>query len=131
MAVNTDKTDGDDVTGQLVPPKEGHVPFDGKAKSLKVGKEVSGVQLIEEVYARLGDRDAFQVVLTGDSPEQMLYVLGDVDMRTVRGVVDSHTPDPDHGLDDSQKEIRRLRDRLRGGEDLPSSDLNKLMRAML
>lgn len=132
MAVNTDKAaPEDEATGMLVPPEGGYVPFDGKAKSLKISKEVHESQLIDEVYSRLGDRDAYEVVITGSSGEQLLYVLGDVDMRTVRGAVESHTPDPDHGLDESEKEIRQLKERLASGEDLPSSDLNKLLRAML
>lgn len=131
MAVNTDKDAPDeDFSGMLIPPKGGHEPFDGKAKSLKIGKPVHEAQLIEEVYARLGDRDAFEVVVTGSESEQLLYVLGDVDMRTVRGVVESHTPDPDHGLDEGEKEIRQLKERLKSGEDLPASDLNKLIRSL-
>lgn len=132
MAVNTDQSDEqDEVPGMLTPPKDGHTPFDGKAKSLKIGKTVNEHQLIEEVYERLGDRDTFEVVLTGDSPDQLLFVLGDVDMRTVRGAVESHTPDAGFGMDEGQKEVLQLRTRLMEGEDLPSSDLNKLMRAML
>jgi hypothetical protein len=132
MAVSTDKPAPDeDTAGMLTPPEGGHVPFDGKAKSLKISKQVHESQLIEEVYGRLGDRKDFEVVITGDPGEQLLYVLGDVDMRTVRGAVESHTPDPDHWLDDSEKEIRHLKDRLASGEDLPSSDLNKLLRAMI
>jgi hypothetical protein len=130
MAVNTDKDD-EQGTGRLTPPVGGHLPFDGKGKSLKIGKEVNAFQLIQEVYERLGDRDAYEVVLADGDDEQFLHVLGDVDMRTVRGVVESHTPDDGYGLDEGEKEIQQLKERLRGGEDLSESDLNKIVRAML
>lgn len=130
MAVSTDKQ-GEEYAGLLAAPREGLVPFGGKAKSLEIGKDVNEHQLVEEVYDRLGDRDAFEVVVAGEPGQQSLYVLGDADMGAVRQVVDAHTPDPDHGLDEGQREIRQLRDRLVGGEDLPASDLNKLLRAML
>jgi len=132
MAVSTRKDDEQDNVGRLTPPAGGHVPFDGKAKSLKVSKEINAYQLIQEVYERLGDRSAYEVVLAdGDDGTPLLYVLGDVDMRTVRGVVESHTPDDGYGLSDEEREIHRLKERLRGGEDLAGSELNKLMRAML
>lgn len=131
MAVTTDKDIPEDATGMLTPPKDGHQPFDGKAKSLTIGKPVNEGQLIEEVYTRLGDRDAFEVAIAGAEPDQTLYVLGDVDMRTVRGVVESHVPDPEHGLDESEKEIRQLKERLASGEDLEGAELNKLLRSLL
>lgn len=130
MAVNTAK-DGDDMAGMLTPPKHGHVPFDGAAKSMQVVKDVNAHQLIEEVYGRLGDRDAFEVVLTGEGAEQVLYVLGEVDMRTVRGVLESHVPDPYYGLSEEDRKVNKLRERLRSGEDLPAEELNTLLRAML
>lgn len=131
MAVNTGKDDEPDDLGKLVPPVGGHVPFDGKGKSLKVGKKINEYQLIQEVYERLGDRDAYQVVLADGDDGPLVYVLGDVDMRTVRGVVESHTPDELYGLNEEERTIRQLKARLHGGEDLSESDLNKLMRAML
>lgn len=131
MAVTKKGQDPEESAGVLTPPKNGHVPFDGNAKSMKVTKDAHDGQLIEEVYTRLGDRDAYQVVITGDGPERVLYVLGDADMRTVRGVVESHTPDPHYGLTEQDRKVRELRERLRSGEDLPPEDLNVLLRALL
>lgn len=132
MAVNTaEDTSGDDTPGKLTPPRNGHVPFDGNAKSMQITKDINAHQLIEEVYGRLGDRSAFEVVLTGDPGEYTLYVLGDVDMRTVRGVLESHTPDAHYGLTEQDRRIGELRERLHGGEDLGSEDLNVLLRSML
>jgi hypothetical protein len=133
MAVNTgkDTPEDDGVPGVLTPPKGGHIPFDGNGKSMKVTKPVHQRQLIEEIYERLGDRNAYQVVLTGDDGDQTLYVLGDVDMRTVRGVLESHTPDQHYGLSDQDRTVNALRERLRNGEDLPTEDLNVLLRTLL
>lgn len=130
MAVNTGK-DTEEQPGLLTPPKEGFVPFDGKAKSMTLSGDVAEHQLVEEVYSRLGDRDAYEVTVTGEPGKQVLWVLGDVDMRSVRGVVDSHRPDADFGLDEDGKTLRQLKERLKSGEDLPASDLNRLLRAVL
>lgn len=136
MAVSTEKNgqggEAGEALGLLTPPEEGFVPFDGNARSVELAGEVSEHQLVEEVYEHLGDRDAYQVTVTGDRGEQqVLWVLGDADMDGVRGVVDAHVPDPDHGLDEEGRALRQLRERLASGEDLPASDLNRLLRAML
>lgn len=134
MAVSTDKTtdaEPEQAFGMLTPPAEGFVPFDGKAKSMKLSGEVAHGQLVAEVYDRLGGRDDHEVTVTGEGDEQTLWVLGDVDMRSIRGVVDSHTPDPHFGLTEEQQAVKQLKERLASGEDLPASDLNRLLRAML
>jgi hypothetical protein len=131
MAVNEQD---DATTGMLTPPKAGEVLFEGNAKSLKVGKplvDVNAHQLIEEVYAHLGDRERFEVVLTDDGTEHVVHVLGDADMDGVRAVVKAHTADPHYGMSDEARKVEGLRERLRSGEDLPQEDLNTLLRAML
>lgn len=123
----------------LTPPKPGEELFEGQGKSYAVTKDVHPLQLIDEVYYRLGDRDKYQVVahledddnpVSEDNP-LTLHLLGDVDLRTVRGVVESHVKDPDYGLDDKEKELKALAARLTSGEDLPVADLNKLLRGVL
>lgn len=137
MVVTTEKNEQqteepEEAFGLLTPPEEGFVPFDGKAESVKLTGEVAEHQLVEEVYERLGDRGAFEVTVTGDrGEEQVLWVLGGADMDAVRDVVGSHTPDPDYGLDEEGKALRKLRERLASGEDLAASDLNRLLRSML
>ncbi len=134
---NKDEPQPDDGAGMLTPPKGGHLPFDGQGKSLTVIKNVNPPQLIEEVYARLGDRADFEVVaqLDGDtvSPEHpmTLHVLGSADMRTVLGVVNSHVPDDSYGMDEQERRVHALKERLIRGEDLSEQELNTLMRAMV
>lgn len=133
MAVTDDKdkdVSGED-QGVLSPPRAGYLPFDGRAKSMRVSKEVNDRQLIDEVYGRLGDRDRYEVVLAGDDGDRVLYVLGEADMRTVRGAVDSHVPDPHYGLSEEERRLAGLRRRLHDGEDLSSPDLNALLRTLL
>jgi hypothetical protein len=132
MAVNIDKDAvEEDVEGMLVPPQDGHIPFDGHAQVLEVTGDVHQRQLIEEVYAHLGDRNAYQVVLTGDDSGRALYILGDTDMDAVQDVVTAHTPDPYYGMSDTDRKVSELRERLGNGEDLSPADLNTLLRAML
>lgn len=135
MAVKTDKTETEvqDRPGLLTPPRGGHQPFDGQAKSLTITRDINAQQLMDEVFDRLGGRDNHQLALVDkeDGTPRVLYVKGDVDMRTVRGVVDSHVPNLDHGLSDEQIRVERLKERLSGGEDLSGAELNQLLRAML
>lgn len=138
MAVKSSNTEPlDDTPGMLTPPKGGHVPFDGQGKSVTVVRDVNPPQLIEEVYARLGNREDFEVVahLDGDTVSEetpmILHVLGDADMRTVLGAVNSHVPDPAFGLDDEGRKIVALKERLRSGEDLSPTELNVLLRTMM
>lgn len=133
MVVSTDKTQQEppEATGLLTPPKPGEEVFDGQALAVPLSGDVHDAQLIEEVYGRLGDRDAFQVVTTeGVDGVKTLHVLGDTDVDTVKAVAQAHTPDPDFGLDEDGKRLRQLRERLKAGEDLPASELSALMRAM-
>jgi hypothetical protein len=141
MAVNANKEYSDapeEPVGLLMPPKAGQELFDGAGKSYKVTKDVRPGQLIEEIYERLGDRSKFEVVahLDDDAPVSednplTLHLLGDVDLRTVRGVVESHEKDENFGLSDEEAKLNVLKDRLTSGEDLPVKELNKLLRSML
>lgn len=123
----------------LTPPKAGEELFEGKGKSYEVTKDVNPRQLIEEVYERLGDRNKFEVVAhledddnpVSESNPLTLHMLGDVDLRTVRGVVETHEKDDAYGMTDEERKIQELKDRLRGGEDLPAADLNQLLRSIL
>jgi hypothetical protein len=135
--VKTSKTDEE--TALLTPPPAGEEMFEGKGKSYVVTKDVHPLQLIDEVYSRLGDRDKYQVVaqvedddnpVSEDNP-LTLHLLGDVDLRTVRGVVESHVKDAEYGLAEGEKELKALAARLTSGEDLPVADLNKLLRGVL
>lgn len=138
MAVNA-KKDSPEETVLLTPPKAGEELFEGQGKSYAVTKDVHPLQLIDEVYSRLGDRDKYQVVVhleDDDNPVSednplTLHLLGDIDLRTVRGVVESHVKDPDYGLDDEEKELNALAARLSSGEDLPAAELNQLLRGMI
>jgi hypothetical protein len=40
-------------------------------------------------------------------------------------------PDPDFGLTEADKEVRALREKLLGGQDLKVAELNTLLRTML
>jgi hypothetical protein len=141
MAVNAEKNEAPE---ELETPsgvlKAVETPiFGGEAKSLKVTKDVNVRQLIDEIDERLGDRKRYQVVghLEDDDREVSeknpltLYVHGDADMRTVRGVVESHDKDPDYGLTDEEKDLNELRAKLKSGEDLPAGELNRLLRSIL
>jgi hypothetical protein len=113
--------------------------FGGEAKSMAVTKDVNVQQLVREIDDRLGDPGRYQVVghlEDDDNPVSeknplTLYVHGDADMRTVRGVVESHEKDPGYGLTDEEKNLNELKERLRSGEDLPASELNQLLRSIL
>lgn len=123
----------------LTPPKPGDEFFEGEGKSYEVTKDVHPLQLIDEVYARLGDRSKFEVVASledDDSPVSeenplVLHLLGNVDLRTVRAVVETHEKNPNYGLDDEEIQINELKERLLSGEDLPAADLNTLLRSIL
>lgn len=144
MAVNDKKQDQapeDEVStsGQLRPPKDGDEIFLGEAKSLTVTKDVNIGQLLTEVDERLNDSARYHVVAHIERDEDevseenplTLYVHGDADMRTVRGVVESHVRDDSYGIPDEERKINELKEKLKAGEDLPPADLNKLLRAML
>lgn len=141
MAVNTKK---DEAPEELETPSglldEHPEPiFGGEAKSLKVTNDVNVHQLIDEIDTRLGDRERFHVVghlEDDDNPvsEQnplTLYVHGGADMRTVRGVVESHDKDPNYGLSDEDRRINELKGKLRSGKDLPAAELNELLRSIV
>lgn len=139
MVKTTKKQDEQDAP-LLTPPKPGEEIFEGKGKSYEVTKDVNPHQLIEEVYARLGNRDKYQVVAhleDDDNPVSeknplTLHLLGDdVDLRTVRGVVETHEKDEHYGVSDEEKELRSLEARLADGEDLPAEDLNKVLRGII
>lgn len=125
--------------GPLDPPKPGNELFEGQAKSMKITRDVNPHQLMTEIDDRLSDRERFQVVAhleDDDSPVSeenplTLYIHGDADMRTVRGVVESHEKDDNYGLTDEEREINALKAKLKDGKDLPPAELNKLLRAML
>lgn len=134
MAVKTDKTEHEvpETLGLLTPPAEGQVVFGGEGTALVLDKDVHEGQLIEEVYAHLGERDAFEVITTEDlDGVKTLHVLGDADLDGVKSVVAAHTPDEDYGLSEKDKEIRDLTARLKGGEDLAPAELNVLLRRLL
>ncbi len=142
MAVNPKKKADEapeEPVGLLTPPKTGTELFEGEGKSYEVTKDVNPAQLIEEVYERLGKRDKYQVVATledDDSPVSeenplVLHLFGDVDLRTVRGVVESHEKDDSFGVSKEEAALNELADRLRSGEDLSSGELNTLLRSML
>jgi hypothetical protein len=142
MAVNTNKDD--EAPAELETPSgvleavEEPI-FGGDAKSLVVTKDVNVHQLINEIDGRLGDPDKYHVVghlEDDDNPvsEQnplTLYVHGGADMRTVRGVVESHDKDPDYGLSDEDRRISELKSKLQSGEDLPAAELNELLRSII
>jgi hypothetical protein len=142
MAVNTDK--GNEAPEELETPsgtlKEVAEPiFGGEAKSLKVTKDVNVHQLIDEIDERLGDRDKYHVVghleddgnPVSEKNPLTLYIHGGADMRTVRGVVESHDKDPNYGLSDEDKRINELKDKLKSGKDLPADELNELLRSIV
>lgn len=113
--------------------------FNGEVKTIEVTKDVNVHQLLHEVEERLGDRDKFQVVLNleddrapvSESNKLQIHVHPtDVDMRTVRGVVESHVPDPAWGRTAEEIEIENLKARLLEG-DLALPELNKIMRSIL
>lgn len=112
--------------------------FDGDAKSMVVTKNVNMNQLVAEIDERLGDRAKYQVIaeiadhraLVSEANPLTLHVHpSEVDMRTVRGVVESHVPDVDHGKTKQEIEIDALKARLAEG-DLSLPDLNKILRSI-
>lgn len=123
----------------LTPPKAGEELFEGQGKSYEVTKDVNPGQLIEEVYARLGDRNKYQVVAhledddnpVSESNPLTLHMLGDIDLRTVRGVVETHEKDEFFGMTEEEKNLGELKERLLNGEDLPAADVNTLLRSIL
>jgi len=125
--------------GVLVPHPAGNAPFEGEGKTLAVTKPVNAAQLLEEVYDRLGDHQKYNVVLAserdpGELSEEHPGTLhvhpADADMRKVRGVVESHVPDPDWGLDEDAREIRDLKAKLAQG-DLDQQQMNVLLRRLV
>lgn len=144
MAVKADKSKAPEEletpNGLLTPPKDqDEAIFGGEAKSLKVTKDVNVHQLIDEIDARLSDPQRYHVVghlKDDDNPVSeknplTLYVHGDADMRTVRGVVESHDKDSDYGLTDEERGLNKLKEKLRSGEDLPAAELNRLLRSIV
>lgn len=125
--------------GMLAPPAPGDEVFEGQAKSLKVIKDVNVGQLMDEIDERLGDPEKYHVVghwendnipVSADNP-LTLFVAGGADMRTVRGAVESHVKDDHYGLSEEEREINDLKAKLKSGKDLPTADLNKLLRSIL
>lgn len=113
--------------------------FDGDVKSLKVTKDVNLLQLLDEIDDRLGDRQKYQVVLEVEdhkapvsetNPLTIHVHPAEVDMRTVRGVVESHVFNADHGKSASDKELEELKSRLAQG-DLALPELNKIVRSII
>jgi hypothetical protein len=113
--------------------------FDGDTKSVTVTHEVNLLQLLNEVEDRLGDRSHFQVVMemadhkapVSEMNPLIIHVHpAEADMRTVRGAVDSHSPDPDYGRSDADKKLEELKGRLRDG-DLSLKDLNTILRSVI
>lgn len=129
----------DDSTGGLLgEPKGGTAPFEGEGKTYEVTKPINPAQLIDEVYDRLANRQKYQVVIhvvdfdkevSKDNPATIHVHPADADMRTVRGAVESHVPDPDFGMTQEQVELRDLRTRL-ATEDLTVQELNTIMRSI-
>lgn len=131
MAVKTDK-DALEQTGMLIPVPDEEKIFGGEGVALSIGTEVQEAQLISEMYAHLGDREAFEVVVTeGVDGVKTVHVLGEVGLDVVKTVVEAHTPDPDFGLDERARTFRDLRARLKLDENLTLEELNELLRAML
>jgi hypothetical protein len=136
--VKTSKTDEEPLV-LLTPPKAGEELFEGKGQALKVTKDVHPLQLIDEVYDRLGSRDKYQVVTHLEDDETpvsegnplTLHLLGDIDLKAVEAVVETHVKDAEYGLAEGEKELKVLAARLTAGEDLPVADLNKLLRGVL
>lgn len=131
VSTGKDEQEPQEATGQLEPPAEGEVLFEGLGTAFPLEGEVHEIQLIEEVYEHLGDRDAFEVATTEVNGVKTLHVLGEADIDGVKGVVQAHSPDPDYGLSEDDKHLRQLRERLKSGEDLSPSDMNTLLRAVL
>lgn len=113
------------------------VPF-GEGKTLTITREVNPAQLLNEVYDRLGDRQEYNVALQvqewglpiSEANPAVLHVHpATADMRTVRGAVDTHTPDPHYGMSEEQVELASLKARLAEG-DLGNEELNKLLRGI-
>lgn len=145
MAVKSDKEQAPEELetangGLLDPPQEGSEFFEGEGKSYTVTKDVNPVQLLHEVEEKLGDRDRFQVIVQGAKPGRKvseenpltIHVHGEgADMRKVRGVVESHTPDPHFGVSQEDQEVDALRKKLQGGKDLTVAELNKVVRSLI
>lgn len=135
MAELTKEAEG----GEMTPHPAGNAPFEGEGKSLLITKPVNVAQLLEEVYDRLGDHQKYNVVLSSEldtedfseaHPGTLHVHPADADMRKVRGVVESHVPDPDWGLDEEAKEIRDLKGKLADG-DLDQQQMNALLRRLV
>jgi hypothetical protein len=94
---------------------------------------------MDEIDTRLGNPDKFHVVghlehdnePVSEKNPLILYVYGGADMRTVRGVVESHEKNPNYGLTDEERRLNELKEKLKSGKDLPAAELNQLLRSML
>jgi hypothetical protein len=125
--------------GLMRPPLAGTELFGGDHKSLEVTREVGLIQLLDEIEERLGDRDKFHVAMetkdhqapVSDTNPMTIHIHpSEVDMRTVRGVVESHVVDPDYGKTDEDKKLESLKARLAKG-DLSLKDLNVILRSVI
>lgn len=134
-----DPTPTEGEPGLLTPHPSGGAPFDGEGKTLTITKPVHPAQLLNEVYDRLGDRAHYNAALQVKEPflpvseanPAVLHIHpASVDMRTVRGVVESHAPDPRWGMDEQAAELADLKTRL-ATEDLGPEELNRLLRSIL
>lgn len=121
----------------LEPLASGSAPFEGEGVSLEVTEDVNPTQLVEEVYTRLGNRDRFQVVVhyqhygepISEANPLTLYVHPQASTGVLAEVVGAHVKDPDWGLDDQDKRIRDLKERLTS-QDLSNQELNELLRTI-
>jgi hypothetical protein len=125
--------------GPMRPPAEGKMLFSGDHKSLEVTREVGLIQLSDEIEERLGDPEKFHVVMeiqdekspVSEKNPLIIHVHpAEVDMRTVRGAVDSHEMDPDYGKTDEDKNLEALKERL-GKGDLSLKELNVILRSVI
>lgn len=139
MAELTKDAPEDGTPGLVTPHPSGGTPFDGEGKSMTVTREVNPSQLLDEVYDRLGDRSHYNVALqvkewglpvSEANPATLHVHPASVDMRTVRGAVESHVPDPHWGMDDEAIRLAGLKAKLAEG-DLGHEELNQLLRAVL
>lgn len=113
--------------------------FEGNAKAMTVTKAVNTVQLAHEIDDRLGDPERYHVAMVLDrhdvpvsekNPLTIYVHPADVDMRTVRGAVESHVADADYGRSEQDIEIGKLKERLAGG-DLSLEELNRIVRSIV
>jgi hypothetical protein len=125
--------------GLMKPPPEGAALFGGDFTSLTVTQEINILQLVAEIDEQLGDPERYQVVVeptvfglpvSESNPLTVHVHPASVDLKVVKTVVDAHTPIPDYGKTDQDKQLDSLKERLREG-DLPLEDLNVILRSII